>query len=75
MSSDRTSINIKTHEVCLQFFSNDDALADGVLKLAVDQSPIACCGLSPSNQLLAACSDEKKLKIWKTQTWNLVVER
>ena len=50
----------------------DDA---AVLRLGIDESAIACCGLSPSSLLLAACSDEKRLKIWQTQTWNTVMER
>ena len=46
-----------------------------VLRLGIDESAVACCGLSPSSLLLAACSNEKRLKIWQTHTWNIVMER
>lgn len=46
-----------------------------MLRLGIDQSPIVCGVFSHSNLLLAACSDEKKLKVWKTDNWNVLIER
>lgn len=47
----------------------------GVVRLGVDQSSISCSVFSPSNLLLAACSDEKKLKVWRTGSLTIAMER
>ena len=47
----------------------------GVVRLGVDQSPISCSVFSPSNLLLAACSDEKKLKVWRIGSFSVAIER
>ena len=53
----------------------DDVAESSVLRLGVDHSPITCTAFSPSNLLLAASSDEKKLKVWKTDGWKVLLER
>ena len=53
----------------------DSTSESDVHRLEVDQSAITCCGFSSSHLLLAASSDEKKLKIWKTESWKLLSER
>ena len=55
--------------------SEEDASLKEVVRLCVDQSAITSCSFSPSGLLLAACSDEKKLKVWKAGSWNVLLDR
>lgn len=49
--------------------------AVSVQQLKVSSSPVVCLTFSPTGRLLAACSDDKVLKVWQGDSWEIVGER
>lgn len=44
-------------------------------QLSITHSPVVCLRFSPSGQFFASCTDDKTLKIWRTQNWEPVGQR
>jgi len=51
------------------------ALAVLVWQLKVSKSPVVCLAFSPTGRLLAACADDKTLRVWWSDGWETVGER
>ena len=63
------------HNHCCRLEAAVSLPAVSVQRLKVSSSPVVCLTFSPTGRLLAACSDDKVLKVWQSDSWEIVGER
>ena len=63
------------HNHCCRLEAAASPPAVSVQQLKVSSSPVVCLTFSPTGRLLAACSDDKVLKVWQSDSWEIVGER